>query len=277
MSATPPTTPAAPTPATSLESLRAAVPAKVEAPTNFPGMLKAYQQEIARALPRHLNPDRMCRIALTEFRKNPSLGKCDPKSVFAAIIMSSQLGLEPGVMGQSYLIPYRDECTFVPGWKGLVDLVMRTGRATVWTGAVFRGDEFHYSLGTSPKIEHEPCGESDPNLITHVYAVGRVNGCEWPIVDVWKIEKVKAHRDKYNKVGTRHYSYRHLEMYARKVVLLQVLKYMPASAELSVALDLEYASGMGNQHLETKDVIEGTWMPTPMDDDSGLPSEEVAA
>lgn len=259
---------------TSLDTLRSTTPA-VAAPTNFPGMLKAYQSEIARALPRHLNPDRLCRIALTEFRKNPSLSSCDPKSVFAAVIMSSQLGLEPGVMGQSYLIPYKGECTFVPGWKGLVDLVMRTGRATVWTGAVFRGDEFRYSLGTNPVIEHEPSGESSPDLLTHVYAVGRVNGCEWPIIDVWKIEKVKAHRDKYNKVGGRHYSFRHWEMYARKVVLLQVLKYMPASAELPQALDLEYAAGNGTQHLEVKDAIEGVWIATP--EAETAETEEVAA
>ena len=55
----------------------------------FPALLKQYQSEIARALPRHLSPDRMTRIALTEFRKNPKLGECDPRSVFAAVIMAS--------------------------------------------------------------------------------------------------------------------------------------------------------------------------------------------
>lgn len=250
---------------TSLDTLRTNAAPVV---SDFPGMLKSYSSEIARALPRHLNPDRLCRIALTEFRKNPALKNCDPKSVFAAVIMSSQLGLEPGVMGQSYLIPYKNECQFVPGWQGLVDLAMRTGRASVWTGAVFRGDDFEYELGTNPRIKHEPCGESDPALMTHVYAVGRVNGCDWPIIDVWKSEKVKAHRDKYNKVGGRHYSYRHWEMYARKVVLLQVLKYMPKSAELALAVELENSALAGTQHLDTKEVIEGTWAATPMDDET---------
>jgi hypothetical protein len=49
---------------------------------------------------------------------------------------AAQLGLEPGINGQGYLIPYKGTCTFVPGWKGLVDLVARSGRATVWTGVV---------------------------------------------------------------------------------------------------------------------------------------------
>jgi recombination protein RecT len=75
------------------------------AQSSFPQMLQNFKSEIARALPRHLNPDRMCRIALTEFRKNPKLADCDPRSVFAAIIIASQLGLEPGVLGQCYLIP----------------------------------------------------------------------------------------------------------------------------------------------------------------------------
>src|SRR6185437_12910740 len=74
-------------------------------PDNFPAMLERFKGEIARALPRHLDGDRMARIALTSFRSNPRLSKCEPRSVFASIIIASQLGLEPGVMGQCYLIP----------------------------------------------------------------------------------------------------------------------------------------------------------------------------
>lgn len=248
-----------------LDTLRAPVQ---KAPTNFPAMLKAYGAEIARALPKHMSGDRLSRIALTEFRKQPKLANCDPKSVFAAVIMASQLGLEPGINGQSYLIPYGKECQFIPGWKGLVDLVNRTGRATVWTGAVFEGDEFDWALGDKPFVVHRPCGEDNPKLMTHVYAVGRINGIEFPHVDVWRIEKIWRHRDRYNKVGDRHYSFRHPEMYARKVVLLQVIKYMPSSIELSRALEMEYAANQGTQHLDNPlDVIEGVYSPLAADDE----------
>ena len=43
----------------------------------FPALLERYKGEIARALPRHLNPDQMLRIALTCFRMNPKLEQCD--------------------------------------------------------------------------------------------------------------------------------------------------------------------------------------------------------
>ena len=234
---------------------------KREPPKDFPGMLKAYQAEIARALPKHLDGDRMARIALTCFRQAPALGKCDPKSVFAAVIMAAQLGLEPGIGGQAYLIPYGRECQFVPGWQGLVDLISRAGRASVWTGAVYEGDEFDYALGDSPYVHHKPCGEDDERKLTHVYAIGRIDKAQWPVIEVWPIEKVVRHRDRYNKVGGKHYSYKHLEMYGRKVALLQVLKYMPKSVELQTAIALEHSAEQGTQKLDTHTVIEGTWAP----------------
>ena len=74
---------------TNLAELKQAAPAKK--PATFPQMLAAWKGEIAHALPQHLNADRMARIALTEFRKNPKLGDCEPQSVFAAVLMASQL------------------------------------------------------------------------------------------------------------------------------------------------------------------------------------------
>ena len=79
---------------------------KQEGPRVFPAMIEQLKRQVALALPKHLNADRMARIALTEFNKNPKLGECDPTTVFAAVVIASQLGLEPGIQGQGYLIPY---------------------------------------------------------------------------------------------------------------------------------------------------------------------------
>jgi recombination protein RecT len=241
------------------ETLKSELQKKDEAPNTFPAMLKAFLPEIQRALPKHLTGERMARIALTAFRRTPKLAQCDPRSVFAAVIQAAQLGLEPDTMGRAYLIPYGSECQFVPGWKGLVELVNRSGQGTCWTGAVYEGDEVDYALGDSPYIKHKQGDAGE--VLTHVYAVGRTKGAEWPIIEIWSIAKVLKHRDRYNKVGKRHYSFENEEMYARKVVLLQVLKYMPASAELVAAIELSDASEMGNQGLTVKDAIEGTWAP----------------
>lgn len=247
-----------------IESFKqASIPAKQEQPQTFPAMLKAFLPEIQRALPRHLNGDRMARIALTAFRRNPKLAECAPMSVFAAVIQAAQLGLEPDTLGRSFIIPYGTEAQFVPGWKGLVDLVNRTGMGSVWSYAVFEGDDFEYQLGSDPKVSHKPKGEDAVEKITHVYAVGRIKGQEWPIIEVWPIARVWKHRDRYNKQGKKHYSYAQQEMYARKVVLLQVIKYMPASPELVSAITLNDAAEVGEQGLTIKDAIEGTYYAAP--------------
>lgn len=212
---------------------------------SFSNFLDKFKPQMALALPKHLTADRMARLAVTAFSTTPKLQTCEPKSIVGSIMTAATLGLEINVDGQGFLVPYGRTCQFVPGWKGLVDLVSRSGRATVWTGAVFNGDEFDYALGDAPFIRHRPGEENDPDKITHVYAVGRVNGSQHPVIEVWTVGKVKKHRDKYNKVGGSHYSFRDWEMYARKIPLLQVLKYMPKSIELSNAIALNEAVDQG--------------------------------
>jgi recombination protein RecT len=208
--------------------------------------LQRSQSAIDMALPSHLKSARMIRLALTCFSTNPELRKCTPQSILASVVVASQLGLEPGIAGQGYLIPYKGQCTFVPGWQGLVSLLNNTGRATAWTGAVYEGDDFLFQLGSHPRCEHTPGPNyGDPDLLRWVYAVGRVNGSEHPVIEAWPMSRVWKHRDRYNKVGARHYSYAQPEMYSRKCVLLQVLKYMPRSIELNNAITASDAAELG--------------------------------
>jgi recombination protein RecT len=218
----------------------------LSSPKDMLAYLQKSKSSITMALPAHLNPDRMLRLALTCFSTTPKLRECTANSIVASIVVASQLGLEPGVTGQGYLIPYGKTCTFIPGWQGLVGLLNNTGRATAWTGSVFEGDEWDFELGSAPKCHHKP-GKNygDPEKLIWVYACGKVNGSEQPVVEAWPMGRVLKHRDRYNKVGQKHYSYTNLEMYARKVVLLQVLKYMPRSVELNNAILAADAGEMG--------------------------------
>ncbi len=232
--------------------------------------LDKYKGQIANALPKHISPDRMVRLTMTAFSQNPALQKCDLHSIFGSVVVAAQLGLEIGVGGQGYLVPYGGKATFVPGWQGLVDLVSRAGRATVWTGAVYIGDEFDWALGDRPFIKHRPGAGGDSwKDITHVYAVGRVNGSEYPVIEVWTMDRVVKHLNKFNKVGGRHYALekngQNMEMYARKVVLLQVLKYMPKSIEVQRAVDVATAVDAGKAFTIDSDMV----VINDQDDDQG--------
>jgi phage RecT family recombinase len=210
------------------------------------------------ALPRHMTADRMARIALTSLRVNPKLMNCSRESFFGSLMAASQLGFEPGINGQCYLIPYGNVCTLVPGWRGYLDLVSRTERASAWTEAVYEGDEFEYTLGTNPEIHHKRGKWAGKEAaLQYVYAVGRIKNNDFPIIDVWDIDKVWAHRSKQNKVGDRHYSYAHPEMYARKIPLLQVIKYLPSSIEIASASALDITASEGRQNLTIDMALKG--------------------
>ncbi len=234
-----------PTPLSAVRGNAASASPPASPAATFNRYLISHRDQLAAALPKHLNAERMSRLALTAFSQSRQLQECDPKSIFAAVVLSSQMGLEIGVGGQAYIVPYKRTATFVPGWQGIVDLVSRTGRATVWTGAVFEGDEFDYALGDRPYVKHRPGGEDDPNKLTHVYSVGRVNGSDWPVIEVWPIKRIAKHFKKFNKVGDKHYAHTNWEMYARKIPLLQVCKYMPKSVELTAALTADHAAESG--------------------------------
>ena len=232
----------------STQQLKAAATGKPE-PTPivaFGNFLEKLKPQIDLAVPKHLSADRMARLAMTAFSTSPKLQQCSPQSIAGAIMTAAQLGLEPGVNGAGYLVPYGSTCTFVPGWRGLVDLVARSGRGTVFTGVIFRDQRYTFTDGARRDLViHNETDLDAPQDITHAFAIGWVQGAEYPIIELWRVSKIEKHRDKYNKVGKQHYSHRDWEMYARKIPLLQVLKYMPCSIEVSNAVAVSHAAEEG--------------------------------
>lgn len=251
-------------------------------PKTISDLMVSMAPEFKKALPAHLkdNAERYMRLALTEMRRNPALAKCDPYSVLGAAMVASQLGLEPGPLGRAYLIPYGSECTFVPGWKGLLELATRSGRAFAWSGVLYEGQKHEYEQGDNPRLKvMEDSDEDDPAKIAYFYAIGRVRGSDYPVIERWSRARVIKHRDRFNKVGQRHYSYQHPEMYGRKVVLLQVLKYLPATPELEAAYMLDAGADRGQaMNLgRAADAIDGVFEQIPDDPTAPAPDPGFVA
>lgn len=170
-------------------------------------VMRAMSHQMMAALPKHLTPDRMIRVALNQIRKNPKLLDCSAASLFGAITEAATYGWEiGGIAGHAYLVPYKDECTLIPGYKGLVDLCRRSGQiSTISCEVVHAGDEFSYSLGDDPHIKHKP-NDRDPGRdskpITHVYLVVRLRdgGIQR---SVWSQQKIDAHKEQYSQAWKR--------------------------------------------------------------------------
>lgn len=117
------------------------------------------KNQIALALPQTgMTPERLLRIVLTAINRTPLLLSCTETSVLSAVIQSAQLGLEPdGVMGLAYLVPYGNQCQFIVGYRGLIELARRSGLVkNVDAQVVHIGDYFKYRLGLEPTLEHIP-------------------------------------------------------------------------------------------------------------------------
>lgn len=166
-------------------------------------LMEAQRESLFEALPRHVTPDRMIRAALTSLRRNPKLLDCTPESFFGALTEASSLGLEvDGVLGYAYMVPFKDQCTLIAGYKGLIDVCRRSGTiSTITMEAVHQGDEFTYQLGDSPLIRHVP-NDTDPHRdakpISHVYVVVvlRDGGVQRK---VWSRAKIDAHKERYSR------------------------------------------------------------------------------
>lgn len=108
----------------------------------------AFREAVRMALPKHLTPERFIRTCLTALMRVPGLQKCTQESVFKCMLDLSMLGLEPDGR-RAHLIPYGNVCTLIIDYKGLVELMKRSGDVSdVKALTVCENDDFEFDLGT---------------------------------------------------------------------------------------------------------------------------------
>ena len=266
-----------------LKNINRSTSADAEQPKGFPAMLEQFKGEIARALPKHINPDRMARIALTAFRMTPKLGECDPRSVFAAVIQSSQMGLEVGLMGEAHLVPFGNQCQLIPGYTGLMKLARQSGLVQdIYAHEVRVNDNFTLKLGMERSLDHDPlttlggfpAADDERGDVAGFYAVAVFKDGSRTFVAMGRkeIEKIRdnsrgyqsAKRYKKESVWDSDFTAMGL-----KTAIRRLCKYLPKSPELASALALDAVAEQGKaQNLNLTDVIEGNYAPI-IDDETG--------
>jgi len=214
---------------------------------------------IRKALPHHLTPERMVRVVLTAVGQNPKLLECTPVSVMRAVIESASLGLMPdGVLGQAYLVPYKDKCQLIIGYKGLLKLARQSGEiASIESRIVYEGDSFDFSYGLEQKLSHVKAQMLglDPGKPWAAYAVVRFHTGEI-FYDVMFRDEIEAIRQKAISRNSDAWV-NHWDEMAKKTVLRRVCKYLPLSTEVmdrAVTVDEAQESG----HMEVLDSFGGS-------------------
>ncbi len=254
-------------------------------------MINESAKELGRALPAHLNADRITRIATTACRTNPKLLQCSPESFLGALFTSAQMGLEP-VAGMAYLIPFSNskkkpdgtwhkvlEAQFVVGYKGLIDLFYRHAKAVeiVW-GVVHENDEFEFEYGSNAILRHRPKLTDRGTVIAYWVQATLSNGGK-PF-KVMSHEDCMAHGREHSKTFDKktnsfyNDSPWHNEPQAMclKTVLIQLAKILPLSVELQRAISADESS------RDFRDVIkDGLDAPSKTEWKDEVPGEESPA
>lgn len=210
------------------------------------------KNQMALAMPRHMTADRLMRIALTEVRKVPALGKCNVQSFMGAIMQCAQLGIEPGAaLGHAYLLPFGNgkasdglaNCQLIIGYRGMIDLARRSGQiVSLNARSVHANDTFHYSYGLDETLEHVPAPGERGDL-THVYAVAKLKGggIQFEVMSKADVLKVKAS----SKAGNNGPWVSHFDEMAKKTVIRRLFKYLPVSIEMTQAVVLDEKADAG--------------------------------
>lgn len=193
-------------------------------------VIQAGAKQFATALPKHINSDRFVRIAITTIRQNPKLAQCNQESLLGALMVSAQLGLEPGVLGQCYLIPYGKECQFQIGYKGMIELLRRSGQLKdIYAYSVYENDEFEMTYGLDRDLKHKPNLQNKGNFIG-CYCVAVLKDDARAFEYMTK-EEIEAHGKKFSKTYGNGPWKTDFEAMAHKTVVKKMLKWLPVSVE----------------------------------------------
>lgn len=186
----------------------------------------------------------------TEIYKNPKLKECDVNSFGKCIKESAQLGLEPGILGHIYFVPFKDyktgkyECQTILGYQGMLELVRRSGEiASIQADVVDEADEFVFKKGLNPVFEHVPSLKKTGNIICAYALVCLKNGShQFEVVGFDEIKKTKDDALKKSK-GSEDVPWKtHFEAMAKKTALRKIYKFLPINQKyMQILIHDEYA------------------------------------
>jgi recombination protein RecT len=208
-------------------------------PQSIRQLIKSMEGEIAKALPSVLTPERFTRITLSALSTNQKLAECTPNSFLAAMMTAAQLGVEPNTpLGQAYLIPYKGQCQFQLGYKGMIDLAYRSGEVKmIQAHTVYENDDFDYELGLEPKLHHVPA-KKDRGAPEYFYAVFHTKDGGYGF-EVMSLDDIQTHAKKYSKSYNNGPWQTNFEEMAKKTVLKRALKYAPLKSDFVKALSAD--------------------------------------
>lgn len=134
-------------------------------------------------------------FALQIISRNEQLQRCTPESIQTALLDASYSGLSLSPsLAHAYLIPYENQCTFAPGYRGLMHLAYRAGTVkSVQPNLVYDRDR-EFVVWTDENGRHlrhiETRGARGE--VSHAYCIANLAAGGPPIIEVMNRSQLRA-------------------------------------------------------------------------------------
>lgn len=209
-------------------------------------MFESRRNEIAKAIPRGLDPVRFVRVAMTTIGNSPKLLACTPASLMSCMLQATQWGLElDPVLGQAYLVPYKDRCTLIIGYRGLLEMARRhESIESITARLVYEGDELRVEYGLHPILKHVPDMTASRGQIIGAYCVWRLKGATEPEFVYMRRDEIEAIR-KRSRASNDGPWITDYDMMALKTVLRRASRFWPQSTDLGLAVASDERQELG--------------------------------
>ena len=213
---------------------------------NLPSIKRRFEELLDNAAPSFISS------LLTIFNSNPKLRECSPNSILSAagIAAALKLPINPS-LGFAYIVPYKNQAQFQLGFKGMIQLAMRSGQYRMLnSGAVREGQIKEIDFETGEIVRGEKISDK---VVGYVAYMELINGFRKTLY--MTVEEIKAHAEKYSQSYAYDLRYgkrssvwsMNFDAMARKTVLKRLLNYYgiisidQQSAALATALQTDQA------------------------------------
>ena len=180
-------------------------------------------------------------------QNNKLLRNAEPMSILSSAMVAATLDL-PVVptLGMAYLVPYKGVCSFQIGYKGILELAMRSGEfrniidEVVYDGQLVKKNKFTGEyIFDEDSIKLNDKGEAKPIGVMARFDL--INGYSKTIY--WSLEEIEAHAKRFSQAYRSGYDSPWKSDFwqmAKKTVLKSLLnKYAPKSVAMQTALKFD--------------------------------------
>lgn len=218
----------------------------------FNRTIEKNREKILKLFPSKVDPDKIILSFRNEFMKNENIKTCEWESIKDCFLKCCRLGLEPGILNQIYVIPLKIQnrkiCTFILGYKGMLELIWRSPHVKHFRQPIVYYDCDHFEMvrGTEEVVRLISTYSAERKAVGIFTIIEMTDGTK--TIEHMFIEEIIEIRNKIpsysywvmgGKKGKPPIWEEHFESMAKKTLLRKAFTYLRVSEEVSEVINYE--------------------------------------